>query len=49
MLCIGVPVTEESERRKVLELMLAQEESMSHGDVAEWIGVAPLVKVMPTE
>lgn len=47
--CNAVPVTENGARRNVFELMLAQEESMAHVDVAEWAKVAPLVEVVPAE
>jgi hypothetical protein len=47
--CEAIAVTEDGARRKVFELMLAQEESMAHVDVAEWAKVAPLVEVVPTE
>ena len=47
--CTAVPVTEDGTRRKVFELMLAQEASMAHVDVVEWTDVAPLVEVVPKE
>ena len=47
--CNAVPIMEDAVRRNVFELMLAQEESMAHVDVAEWTSVAPLVEVVPTE
>ena len=47
--CNALPITEDGARRNVFELMLAQEESMAHLDVAEWAKVAPLVEVVPTE
>jgi hypothetical protein len=47
--CNAVPITEDGARRTVFELMLAQEKSMAHVDIAEWTKVAPLVEVVPTE
>ena len=43
----AVPITEDGARRTVFELMLAEEESMAHVNVAEWAKVAPLVEVVP--
>ena len=45
--CNAVPITEDGARRTVFELMLAEEESMAHVNVAEWAKVAPLVEVVP--
>jgi len=47
--CNAVTITEDGARRTVFELMLAQEKSMAHVDIAEWTKVAPLVEVVPTE
>jgi hypothetical protein len=47
--CNAVPITEDGARRKAFELMLLQEASMAHVDVAEWAKVAPLVEVVPTD
>ena len=45
--CNAVPITEDGARRTVFELMLAEEESMAHVNVAEWAKVAPLLEVVP--
>ena len=45
--CNAVPITEDGARRTGFELMLPEEESMAHVNVAEWAKVAPLVEVVP--
>ena len=43
----AVPIIDDGARRRVFELMLAEEPSMAHVDVDEWTTVSPLVEVVP--